>query len=58
MEEWDHKRACVCVCNCQSRYNEKHLKVHNPRHCWFNSWLSERISETALPLIISAVFFL
>ena len=41
--------------------NEKHLKLHNPRHCWlwrFNSWLSLRRSETALPLIISAVFFL
>ena len=34
---------------------EKHWKVHNPRHCWlwrFNSWLSQRRSETALPSCI------
>ena len=38
-EEGEHIRC---------RHNEKHLKVHNPR--WrFNSWLSQRRSETALP---------
>ena len=33
----------------ESRKNEKHLKVHNPRHCLL--WRFNLRSETDLPLI-------